>query len=127
MEPLLRGGAGGGLRRAILLLWQKLEHHSASVRASVSIALLEKTDRILSRFEAITLLADRAFPCDELIAWLRGRSRWYYVMRLRGDTEIQGTEVPLGYQVRRLQLPAITVGASVACSSGPMAARRRTC
>jgi hypothetical protein len=62
--------------RAIPLLWQTLEHPSASVSASVSIALLEKADRLLSGFGSITLLADRAFPCDELIAWFCGRSRW---------------------------------------------------
>ncbi len=90
--------------RAIPLLWQTLEHPSASVSAPVSIALLEKADRLLSGFGAITLLADRAFPCDELIAWFRGRSRWNYVMRLRDDTEIHGTAAPLGCQVRRLHL-----------------------
>ena len=90
--------------RAIPLLWQTLEHPSASVSAPVSIALLEKADRLLSGCGAITLLADRAFPCDELIAWFGGRSRWNYVMRLRGDTEIHGTAAPLGCQVRRLHL-----------------------
>lgn len=40
-----------------------------------TIALLEKAHRLLSGFEAITLLADRAFPCDELIAWFGGRTR----------------------------------------------------
>jgi hypothetical protein len=77
---------------------------SASVSAPVSIALLKKADRLLSGFGAITLLADRAFPCDELIAWFGGRSRWNYVMRLRCDTEIHGTAAPLGCQVRRLHL-----------------------
>jgi len=90
--------------RAIPLLWQTLEHPSASVSASVSIALLEKADRLLSGCRAITLLADRAFPCDELIAWFGGRSHWNYVMRLRGDTEIHGTAAPLGCKVRRLHL-----------------------
>lgn len=90
--------------RAIPLLWQTLEHPSASVSAAVSIALLEKAERLLAGFGAITLLADRAFPCDELLAWFRGRSRWRTVMRLRGDTEIHGTAAPLGCQVRRLRL-----------------------
>jgi hypothetical protein len=90
--------------RAIPLLWRTLKHPSASVSASVSIALLEKADQLLIGFGAITLLADRAFPCDELIAWFRGRPRWSYVMRLRGDTEIHGTAAPLGCQVRKLQL-----------------------
>ena len=90
--------------RAIPLLWQTLEHPSASVSASVSITLLEKADQLLAGFGAITLLADRAFPCDELLSWFRGRSRWSYVMRLRGDTEIHGTAAPLGCQVRKLHL-----------------------
>jgi len=90
--------------RAIPLLWQTLEHPSASVSASVSIGLLEKADQLLVGFGAITLLADRAFPCDELLSWFRGRPRWSYVMRLRGDTEIHGTAAPLGCQVRKLQL-----------------------
>jgi len=90
--------------RAIPLLWQTLEHPSASVSASVSIALLEKADQLLSGFGALTLLADRAFPCDELIAWFGGKPRWCYVMRMRGDTEIHGTAAPLGCQVRRLHL-----------------------
>jgi hypothetical protein len=90
--------------RAILLLWQTLEHPSASVSASISIALLEKADQLLIGFESITLLADRAFPCDELIAWFKSRPRWSYVMRLRGDTEIHGTAAPLGCQVRKLHL-----------------------
>jgi hypothetical protein len=56
--------------RAIPLLWQALEHPSASVSAAVSISLLEKADRLLAGFGAITLLADRAFPCAELLGWL---------------------------------------------------------
>ena len=36
--------------RAIPLLWQTLEHPSASVSAAISIALLEKADRLLSVF-----------------------------------------------------------------------------
>ena len=90
--------------RAIPLLWQTLEHPSASVSAAVSIGLLEKADRLLAGFGAITLLADRAFPCAELLSWFHGRDRWSYVMRLPGDTEIHGTAAPLGCQVRRLRL-----------------------
>ena len=46
--------------RAIPLLWQMLDHPSASVSSTCSIALLEKVDRLLPGFETITLLADRA-------------------------------------------------------------------
>lgn len=90
--------------RAIPLLWHTLEHPSASVSAGISIALLDKADRLLAGFGAITLLADRAFPCDELLRWFDGKSRWQFVMRLRGDTEIHGTAAPMGCQVRRLRL-----------------------
>jgi len=45
-----------------------LEHPSASVSASVSIALLEKVDQLLAGFGSIMLLVDRAFPCEDLIA-----------------------------------------------------------
>jgi hypothetical protein len=91
--------------RAIPLLWRTLEHPSASVSASVSIALLEKADRLLAAFGAITLLADRAFPSEELLGWFDGKARWSYVMRLRSDTWIHGTAAPMGCEVRRLRLP----------------------
>jgi Transposase DDE domain len=90
--------------RAIPLLWQTLEHSSASVSAQVAIGLLEKADRLLAGFGAITLLADRGFPCAELLGWLENQRGWTYVMRLPGDTEIHGTAAPLGCQVRRLRL-----------------------
>ena len=90
--------------RAIPLLWQTLEHPSASVSAAVSIGLLEKADRLLVGFGVITLLADRAFPCAELLGWLENQPDWTYVMRLPGDTEIHGTAALLGTQVRRLRL-----------------------
>ena len=90
--------------RAIPLLWQTLEHPSASVSAEVVIALLQRADRLLVDFGSITVLADRGFPSAELLRWFEGRSRWRYVMRLRGDTEIHGTAAPLGCQVRRLRL-----------------------
>lgn len=90
--------------RAIPLLWQTLEHPSASVSAEVVIALLQQAERLFDGFGAITLLADRGFPSAELLQWFEGRSRWNYLMRLRGDTEIHGTAAPLGCQVRRLHL-----------------------
>lgn len=90
--------------RAIPLLWQTLEHPSASVSAEVVIALLQRAGRLLADFGAITVLADRGFPSAELLRWFEGRPRWRYVMRLRGDAEIHGTAAPLGCQVRRLRL-----------------------
>ena len=77
---------------------------SASVSAAVSIGLLEKADRLLAGFGAITLLADRALLCAELLGWLEKQPSWTSVMRLPGDTEIHGTAAPLGCQVRRLRL-----------------------
>lgn len=91
--------------RAVPLLWQTLEHPSASVSAEVVIALLERADRLLNGFDAITVLADRAFPSAELLGWFEGRPRWSYVMRLRADTWIHGTAAPMGCEVRRLRLP----------------------
>ena len=91
--------------RAIPLLWQTLEHPSASVSAEVVIALLERADRLLAEFGSTTLLADRAFPSAELLAWFSGQTRWSYVMRLRADTWIHGTAAPMGCEVRRLRLP----------------------
>jgi hypothetical protein len=90
--------------RAIPLLWQTLEHPSASVSAEVVIGLLQRADRLLRGFRTITVLADRGFPSAELLRWFEGRERWRYVMRLRGDAEIHGTAAPLGCQVRRLRL-----------------------
>ena len=90
--------------RAIPLLWQTLEHPSASVSAEVVIGLLQRADRLLTRFSAITVLADRGFPSAELLGWFEGRERWSYVMRLRADTWIHGTAAPMGCEVRRLQL-----------------------
>lgn len=91
--------------RAIPLLWQTLEPRNASASAEVVIALLERANRLLARFGAITVLADRGFPSTELLDWFERRERWSYVMRLRGDAEIQGTAATLGCQVRRLHLP----------------------
>jgi hypothetical protein len=91
--------------RAIPLLWQTLEHPSASVSAEVVIGLLQRADRLLADFGAITVLADRGFPSDQLLSWFEGHSRWRYVMRLRADTWIHGTAAPMGCEVRRLRLP----------------------
>jgi hypothetical protein len=49
------------------LLWQTLEHSSASVSAPVVIGLLQRVDRLLTGFGAITVLADRGFPSAELL------------------------------------------------------------
>jgi len=110
--------------RAIPLLWQTLEHPSASFSASVSIALLEKAEQLLAGFGAITLLADRAFPCDELLSWARVRSRWRYDMRLRGDTARSTAPQRLS-AVRCASRTCAAGGAEVyvVCASGSMSAR----
>ena len=91
-------------RPAIPLIWQTLEHPCASVSAEVVIALLERAELLLAGFDAITVLADRAFLSAELLGWFQGRSRWRYVMRLRSDNWIHGTAVPMGCEVRRPRL-----------------------
>lgn len=109
--------------RAIPLLWQMLEHASASFGAEVVINLLQRTDRLLSEFSANTVLADRAFPSTELLGWFEGRSRWRYVMRLHGDTWIHGTTAPMVCEVCRLRLPRGHCRDFVVCSSGKGATR----
>jgi hypothetical protein len=91
--------------RAIPLLWQTLEHPSASVSAEVVIPLLQRADRLLADFGTITVLADRGFPSAELLRWFEDQPRWRYLMRLRSDTWIHGTAAPMGCEVRRLRLP----------------------
>jgi hypothetical protein len=70
------------LGRQLPLLWQTLEHPSASVSAEVVLALLQRADRLLAGFTAITVLADRAFPSAELLSWFETQPRWRHVMRL---------------------------------------------
>jgi hypothetical protein len=91
--------------RAIPLLWQTLEHPSASVSAEVVLALLQRAERLLAGFTAITVLADRAFPSAELLSWFETQPRWRSVMRLRSDTWIHGAAAPMGCEVRHLRLP----------------------
>jgi hypothetical protein len=71
---------------------------------SVLNALLKRAHRLLSGFVTITLVTERACPWDEMNAWFRGRTRWCYLMGLRGVTENNSTAAPLGCQVRRLLL-----------------------
>ncbi len=60
------------------------------------IALLKRADSLLSGFDAITVLADRAFPSGELLGWFEVRSRWSYVMRLRaGNSSNQALQETL--------------------------------
>jgi hypothetical protein len=70
--------------QAIPLLWQTLEHPSASVSAEVVIALLLLADQLPADCSVITVLADRGFPSAELLPWFETKPSWRCVMRLRG-------------------------------------------
>jgi hypothetical protein len=62
------------------MLWNRYSHCGRlrlgalqpSLSAEISIAMLEKADQLLLDFGAITLLADRGFPCD---SWQRRAAR----------------------------------------------------
>ena len=78
--------------RAVPLLWKTLKHKSASVAFEEYQPLLDQAYELLAEFSEVTLLADRAFPCHELLDWLSS-SRWHWCLRLARDTQVHG---PLG-------------------------------
>ncbi|MFM8275429.1 MAG: hypothetical protein ACKN89_00325 [Cyanobium sp.] len=78
--------------RAIPVLWTRLEHSSASVSAEVVISLLQKADQLLQGFETVVVLADRAFPSNDLLSWLDDNPGWKFLMRLRGRTVAWGVD-----------------------------------
>ncbi|MCP9773642.1 hypothetical protein KBY66_13640 [Synechococcus sp. Tobar12-5m-g] len=82
-----------------------MEHPSASVSSEILIAVLARPDLLLVEFDTITLLADRSFPCAELLGWFDGKPRWQVEMRMRADTWIHGTAAPMGREVWLLRLP----------------------
>jgi hypothetical protein len=85
--------------RAIPLLCQTLEHPSASISAEAVIALLQREDRLLSGFDAITV---RAPPSGEQLGWFEGKTRWH---------QDHVTAAPMGCELRRHRLPqAVAVG-----------------
>lgn len=71
--------------RAVPLLWKTLKHKSASVTFEEYRPLLDQAHELLVEFTDVTLLADRAFPCHDLLDWLRP-SRWHWCLRLARDT-----------------------------------------
>lgn len=75
--------------RAVPLLWKVLKHGSAMVAFEVYRPLLDEATELLKDFENVTLLADRGFPCHDLLDWL-GRSSWHWRLRLASDTKIHG-------------------------------------
>lgn len=78
--------------RAIPLLWKTLKHKSANVAFEEYQPLLDQAHELLAEFTDVTLLADRAFACHDVLDWLRP-SRWHWCLRLASDTQVHG---PLG-------------------------------
>ena len=75
--------------RAIPLLWDVLEHESATVAFSDYEKLLRKARWLLRGYSNVMLLADRAFACHELMAWLK-LTDWHYALRLKCDVLLHG-------------------------------------
>lgn len=75
--------------RAIPLLWDVLEHESATVAFSDYERLLRKVRWLLRGYSDVILLADRAFACHDLMAWLK-LTNWHYALRLKCDVLVHG-------------------------------------
>ena len=75
--------------RAIPLLWDVLEHESATVAFSDYEKLLRKARWLLREYNDVILLADRAFACHDLMAWLK-LTDWHYALRLKCDVLLHG-------------------------------------
>ena len=75
--------------RAIPLLWNVLEHESATVAFSEYKRLLRKARWLLRGYDDVILLADRAFACHDLMAWLK-LTNWHYALRLKCDVLVHG-------------------------------------
>ena len=75
--------------RAIPLLWDVLEHESATVAFSDYERLLRKARWLLRGYSDVMLLADRAFACHDLMAWLK-LTDWHYALRLKCDVLLHG-------------------------------------
>ena len=58
------------------LLMSPLDYPSACVGAEVSIAPLNRADRLLAPLGAMTLLADRGFTSSALLAWFEDKPHW---------------------------------------------------
>jgi hypothetical protein len=77
--------------RAIPLLWDVLEHESATVAFSDYERLLRKARWLLRGYSDVILVADRAFACHDLMAWLK-LTDWHYALRLKCDVLIHGPD-----------------------------------
>jgi hypothetical protein len=75
--------------RAVPLLWDVLEHESATVAFTEYERLLRKARWLLRGYDDVVLLADRAFACHDLMAWLK-LTDWHYALRLKCDVLVHG-------------------------------------
>jgi hypothetical protein len=75
--------------RAIPLLWDVIEHESATVAFAEYERLLRKARWLLRGYDDVILLADRAFACHDLMAWLK-LTDWHYALRLKCDVLVHG-------------------------------------
>ena len=75
--------------RAFPLLWDVLEHGSATVAFSDYERLLRKARWLLRGYSDVILLADRAFACHDLMGWLK-LTDWHYALRLKCDVLLHG-------------------------------------
>jgi hypothetical protein len=75
--------------RAIPVLWDVLEHESATVAFSDYKRLLRKARWLLRGYSDVIILADRAFACHDLMAWLK-LTDWHYALRLKCDVLVHG-------------------------------------
>jgi hypothetical protein len=75
--------------RAVPLLWDVLEHESATVAFTEYERLLRKARWLLRGYDDVILLADRAFACHDLMAWLK-LTDWHYALRLKCDVLVHG-------------------------------------
>ena len=66
-----------------------LEHESATVAFSDYEKLLRKARWLLREYNDVILLADRAFACHDLMAWLK-LTDWHYALRLKCDVRLHG-------------------------------------
>jgi hypothetical protein len=75
--------------RAIPLLWDVIEHESATVAFDDYERLLRMARWLLRGYDDVILLADRAFACHDLMAWLK-LTTWHYALRLKCDVLVHG-------------------------------------
>ena len=66
-----------------------MEHESATVAFCEYERLLRKARWLLREYDDVILLADRAFACHDLMAWLK-LTDWHYALRLKCDVLVHG-------------------------------------